>query len=327
MVKSSTFQRIGYIGSKYNISEWIFDEISKRTDDTFTSFADLFTGSCIMTHEALSRGYSCTSNDLEKYSHVIASGLRCPYTDVVDEIVKRLDSTEEGESGFVTKTYSPQGGRLFFTEENAMRIDRIRREIENIKDDVGLDTYSFLLASLITSADTVKNTSVVYGAYLKQFKKTALKRMVFAPIHKRQTSVKLETLNEDATKLKIQTDIAYVDPPYNSRQYGANYFVLNQILEPKEAKGVTGISEYNKSSFCRKKEVKEAFESMLTSVRARLFVISYSSESLLTKDEMMGVLSAHGTVEVVEKIHKRFKAQTMEANSDVVEYLFFVYGK
>jgi adenine-specific DNA-methyltransferase len=325
MDKSSTFQRIGYIGSKYNIKEWIFDEISKRTDETFTSFSDLFAGSCIMTHEALSRGYSCTSNDMEKYSHVIASGLRCPYTIIIEDIMKRLDAAE-GEVGFITETYSPRGGRKFFAEENAMRIDRIRKEIETMKDAVDQDVYNFLLASLITSADTVKNTSVVYGAYLKQFKKTALKRMVFAPIHKRKTPVKLQTLNEDATKLTIQTDIAYVDPPYNSRQYGANYFVLNQILDPKEAKGVTGISEYNKSSFCRKKEVKDAFEKMLSSVCARLFVISYSSESLLTKDEMIELLSPHGTVGVAEKAHKRFKAQVIkDASDDVVEYLFFVY--
>lgn len=264
----TTFQRIGYIGSKNGIKKWIFDEISKRTDETFTSFADLFAGSCAMTHEALSRGYSVVSNDLEKYSHIIASGLRCPYTTIIEDIMKRLD-VAEGEVGFITETYSPRGGRKFFTEENAMRIDHIRREIENIKNDVGADIYNFLLASLITSADAVKNTSVVYGAYLKQFKKSSLKRMVFTPIHKRQTPVELKTLNEDATRLDIQTDIAYVDPPYNERQYGANYFVLNQIIEPKEAKGVTGVSEYNKSSFCRKKEVKEAFESMLTSVCVR----------------------------------------------------------
>jgi adenine-specific DNA-methyltransferase len=263
------------------------------------------------------------SNDLEKYSHVIASGLRCPYTADIKDIVQRLDSAE-GKAGFITETYSPRGGRMFFTEENAMKIDHIRREIEIMKDTVGADVYNFLLASLITSADKVKNTSVIYGAFLKQFKKSALKRMVFTPIHTRETSVVLQTLNEDSTTLDIKTDIAYIDPPYNSRQYGANYFVLNQIIDPKEAKGITGVIEYKKSAFCRKKEVKDAFDRMLRSVRARIFVISYSSESLLTKDEMIEVLSAHGTVDVVEKVHKRFKARSMEASDDVMEYLFFV---
>jgi len=35
--------------------------------------------------------------------------------------------------------------------------------------------------------------------------------------------------NEDSNKLikKISGDILHLDPPYNSRQYGANYHLLN----------------------------------------------------------------------------------------------------
>lgn len=321
--------RIGYIGSKLKLKDWIFEEISKRTDDTYTKFADLFAGSCIMTHEALEKKYECISNDLETYSYVIMNGLRCPFSDKLQNIIKTLDDLDTKDiviPGFVTLTYSPRGNRMYFTEDNAMRIDIIRENIERMKDRVSTDEYNFLLASLLTSADSVKNTSVVYGAYLKKFKKTALKRMVFAPLHTRSTIVTLETFNEDATELGIKTDIAYVDPPYNSRQYGANYFVLNQILTPKEiGNGVTGLPEYKKSSFCRKQEVATSFCNMLKNVSARLFVISYSSESLLSKEEMVALLSQYGKCEVVVRNHKRFKAQISAVGNDVEEYLFFVY--
>lgn len=318
--------RIGYIGSKLKLKDWIFEEISKRTDDTYTKFADLFAGSCIMTHEALEKKYECISNDLETYSYVIMNGLKCPFSDKLQNIIETLDALDTYSPGFVTMTYSPRGDRMYFTEENAMRIDTIRETIERMVDNISTDEYNFLLASLLTSADTVKNTSVVYGAYLKKFKKTALKRMIFAPLHKRSTTVALETFNEDATELGIQTDIAYVDPPYNSRQYGANYFVLNQILSPKEiGNGVTGLPEYKKSSFCRKQEVATSFCNMLKNVSARLFVISYSSESLLSKEEMVTLLSRHGKCEVVVRNHKRFKAQVSAVGNDVEEYLFFIY--
>lgn len=75
--------RIGYIGSKYKLKDWIFEEIEKRTDGTYTKFADLFAGSCIMTHEALERKYECFTNDLEPYSYIIANGLKCNFTPVV----------------------------------------------------------------------------------------------------------------------------------------------------------------------------------------------------------------------------------------------------
>lgn len=317
--------RIGYIGSKLKLKDWIFDEISKRTDETHTKFADLFAGSCIMTHEALERNYECISNDLETYSYVILNGLRCSFSEKIRCIIESLDALDAYTPGFVTMTYSPRGNRMYFTEENAMRIDTIRDHIERMKDSISKDEYHFLLASLLTSADIVKNTSVIYGAFLKKFKKTASKHMKLMPLHTRSTTVRLETFNEDATELTIKTDIAYVDPPYNSRQYGANYFVLNQILYPKEiGNGVTGVSEYKKSSFCHKKEVATSFCSMIQNVSARLFVISYSSESLLSKEEMMSLLSRHGSCEVVIRQHKRFKAQSAAEGNDVEEYLFFV---
>jgi adenine-specific DNA-methyltransferase len=318
--------RIGYIGSKYKLKDWIFDEIQKRTDDTYTKFADLFAGSCIMTHEALERKYECFSNDLEPYSYVIANGLRCNFTPFIKSVVDDINNSTGTLSGFVTNTYSPKAGRLFFTEENAMRIDYIRNAIESMKPTIDEDVYHFLLASLITSADAIKNTSVIYGAYLKKVKKTANASMIFKPIHTRNSDVNLITSCDDATKLTIVTDVAYMDPPYNSRQYGANYFVLNQIINPKVAgEGVTGISEYNKSSFCYKNAAMDAFRDLLNNVKARMFVISYNSESLISKNDMIAMLTNYGRCEVVERDYKRFKARQDTASNDVVEFLFFVY--
>ena len=318
-------KRIGYIGSKFKLKEWIFDEISKRTDSTYTHFSDLFSGSCVMTLEALNRGYKVASNDLEAYSHIIASGLRCPYTSELEQIINNLDTEKIQIEGFITNTYSPKGGRMFFTEENAIKIDTVRLLIEKLKDTVSSDEYNFLLASLLTSADTVKNTSVVYAAFLKNFKKTALRTMVLSPLHTRGTKADLETFIGDATKFDTPTDIAYIDPPYNSRQYGANYFVLNQIITPKESRGVTGVADYNKSSFCSKREVAASFANLVQNVNARVFVISYSSESLLTKEEMVEILSKQGRCDVVEREHKKFKAQDLVDGVSVTEYLFFVH--
>jgi adenine-specific DNA-methyltransferase len=318
--------RIGYIGSKYKLKDWIFEEIEKRTDNTYTKFADLFAGSCIMTHEALERKYECFTNDLESYSYIIANGLKCNFTPDVKSIVDDINNSDGNISGFITNTYSPRADRLFFTEENAMRIDYIRKAIETMRPTVHENVYYFLLASLITSADAVKNTSVVYGAYLKKVKKTASAPLVFKPIHTRNSDVNIITSCNDATKLTITTDVAYIDPPYNNRQYGANYFILNQIINPQTAsEGVTGISDYNKSSFCYKKEAADAFDALLNNVKAKMFVISYNSESLIAKNDMIALLSKYGRCEIVERDYKRFKAQQETASNHVIEFLFFVY--
>jgi adenine-specific DNA-methyltransferase len=279
-----------------------------------------------MTHEALERKYECFSNDLEPYSFVIANGLRCNFTPFVKSVVDEINNSDGTLTGFVTNTYSPKAGRLFFTEDNAKRIDYIRNAIEEMKSTIDEDLYYFLLASLITSADAIKNTSVIYGAYLKKIKKTANAPLVFKPIHTRNSNVNLVTSCNDATKLTITTDVAYMDPPYNSRQYGSNYFILNQIIDPRPAReGVTGISDYNKSLFCYKKEVENAFCTLLSNVKSRMFVISYNSESLISKNDLITLLSKYGRCEVVERDYKRFKARQDVASNDVIEFLFFVY--
>lgn len=312
--------RIGYIGSKYKLSNWIFKEIAKRTDQSFISFADIFAGSCAITDASLTHGYSTISNDLEMYSHIIAQGLQCRYSDQISTIITQLNNIEP-MSGFMTEMYSPTGNRMYFTTENAMKIDAMRAEIEKYKNE---EYYYFLLASLITSADSVKNTSVIMGAFLKKFKKTAEKVLILKPIHQRLTNAKLKCYCKDAAQLKANADIVYIDPPYNARQYGGNYFILNQIINPLPGKGITGVCEYNKSNFCRKNAVMESFGELMSSITARLIVISYSSESLISKEDMINILAKFGNVEVVEKIHKRFKAKQMDSNPSIYEYLFFV---
>ena len=75
-------------------------------------------------------------------------------------------------------------------------------------------------------------------------------------IKKKITNQKNEVYNEDANLLikKIKGDILYLDPPYNTRQYGANYHLLNTIALYDDfiPKGKTGLREYNRSKYCTK---------------------------------------------------------------------------
>ena len=60
---------------------------------------------------------------------------------------------------------------MYFTPENAGRIDYFRTQIEFWKNESKLNDseYSYLLVSLIESISYVSNTAGVYGAYLKHW--------------------------------------------------------------------------------------------------------------------------------------------------------------
>lgn len=102
----------------------------------------------------------------------------------------------------------------------------------------------------------VANTASVYGAFLKKLKKSASKRLVLEPAFFELNDNKHLAFNENANELikKIDGDILYLDPPYNHREYGANYHLLNTIAfyDDFKLKGKTGLREYTKSAWCKK---------------------------------------------------------------------------
>jgi adenine-specific DNA-methyltransferase len=115
-----------------------------------------------------------------------------------------------------------------------MKIDTIRIQIEIWKKskEIGDNLYYFLLASLLESADKMANTTSVYGAYLKYLKQSAKKQMMLVPAFFELNNNNHQVFNKDSNQLikEINGDILYLDPPYNQRQYGSNYHLLNTIL-------------------------------------------------------------------------------------------------
>lgn len=330
-------KRLNYIGSKYKLIDWLTENIKEFTgisDFRGLSIFDVFSGTGIVSMHFRLLGATVKSNDAELYSYYITSAMtRSIYTKNCQQVIKSLneginrDAHLKTLTGLVTRYYS--GERKFFTDDNARRIDYVRRRLDDIKSSLDNDEFNFLLASLIISADSVSNVPAVYGCFLKEFKQKALKPMILTPIHTlTERSPDSVTTKEDALKLDIKADLVYMDPPYNQRQYSKNYFPLNIIAkhpraEP-EIKGKTGIpSDCFISEFC-KKSAEDAFEKIIKKVDAKWLFVSYNNESIVSKDRMVEILSKWGRVELIERDYKRFKSFEYNGDQGVVEYLFCV---
>ena len=83
----------------------------------------------------------------------------------------------------------------------------------------------------------------MYGAFLKQIKKSAAKDFELELLPIIPSDKESEAHNENINDLikKIEGDILYLDPPYNARQYCTNYHVLETIAryDAPELKGKT----------------------------------------------------------------------------------------
>lgn len=228
--------------------------------------------------------------------------------------------------GFVYKNYclGGSGERQYFSDENGLKIDTIRVEIEKYKRDENL--YYFLLASLLESADKVANTASVYGAYLKHLKKSAQKSMILEAAVFEENEAEHQVFNEDANSLikKIEGDILYLDPPYNHREYGANYHILNTIALYDEfnPKGKSGLREYKKSRYCKKNEVHNAFEELVKEANFKYIFLSYNNEGIMSQKDVETIMKKYGSYGLETKEYQRFKADKTQNRNHKADMTF-----
>ncbi|HSQ46143.1 MAG TPA: DNA adenine methylase [Lutibacter sp.] len=326
---------MNYIGSKHKLSSFLKDVIIDKVGGDLSNlvFCDLFagTGSIGRTFKPLVK--QIIANDVEFYSYVLNRNYIGNHQELMfEEHLSFLNNLNESE-GFVFHNYSENGkeGRLYFSAANGKKIDAIRQQIENWKKskEISEDDYYFLLASLIESADKVANTASVYGAYLKQLKKSAQKELILKPALFTQNSNKHQVFNADSNALikEIKGDILYLDPPYNERQYGSNYHLLNTIAkyDSFEPQGKTGLRNYYRSDYCKRNEVKNSFEELIKNANFKYIFLSYNNEGLMTEDEVKSVMSAYGKYSLKTTNYQRFKADKTENRNhkatSTIEYL------
>lgn len=326
---------MNYIGSKYKLSDFISSSVKSIVGDDLSDkiFCDLFAGTGIVGRNFKKEVKKVISNDLEFYSYVLNKNYIENHEFLDNEIyIKELNETN-GEEGFIFNEYSENGkaNRLYFSEHNGKKIDAIRTKIEFWKTEKKISSalYYFLLASLLESADKVANTASVYGAFLKKIKKTAQKELILEPAIFEINSHSHEVYNEDSNLLikKIKGDILYLDPPYNAREYGANYHLLNTIAKYDNftPKGKTGLRDYSKSAFCKKKEVEKSFDDLIKNANFKYIFLSYNNEGIMSSETIKKILSNYGKYDLLTTEYQRFRADKKENRnhkaSSTTEYL------
>jgi len=183
------------------------------------------------------------------------------------------------------------------------------------------DEFYFLLTSLIEAIPYVANISGTYAAYLKNWDPRAFKsielKVPIIPESKRDN----RAFKEDANILikRIYSDILYLDPPYNARQYASNYFLLELIAEgwfngqkPK-IYGKTGMRDYEKQ------------KNLIKNAKTKFIFLSYNDEGLMSEDEIIDILSSRGEVKIFKKPYRRYRSINQDESDKkiVFETLYF----
>lgn len=338
-----------FIGSKKSIVKNIDKVLNNHVNGSERTFLDLFAGSNAVG-DYFANKYQIISNDIMYFSYVLARGSLGIKTypefsmlkkQGIDDPLKYLNSVkaEDCKADFVTREYSPVGSakRMYFTPENAKKIDFCRNTIERWHDDkvINDDEYYYLLASLINAVPFVSNTTGTYGAFLKKWDKRAFKPL-YLEAPETNNAYQNVSYNEDAFNLLAKLDnidICYIDTPYNTRQYPSNYHVLEMIAkwDKPVLKGVTGQPDLNseKSDFAVKRMAYKAMDKLLAKVKVKHGVISYSTDGIIPEDDFIKLIEKYAKANTLDETkfsYRKYKSK-INNNKGVNEILFYFQPK
>lgn len=351
-----------YIGNKTKLLGFIGDTLDARGIAPGAA-VDPFSGTASVARMLKRRGFRVVASDLMEYAHVFGRAYvqvagppdlsaLAPVTGSpdpgLDAVVARLNGLDP-EPGFVHEHYSPAGtagrrhGRMYFTPDNAARIDAVRAMLERwlASGTINDDGYHLLLAALIEAADRVANTTGVYASFVKSWQPNAER-----PLRLRTPEVTpgggCRAVRRDALELVRDSepfDLLYLDPPYNARQYPAYYHIPELIAmgwfdERPALRGKTGLlpDEEKRSDWASARRCEDAFEALVEAAPCRHIVMSYNAEGIIAEETIERVLKEYGrpgTFERRARAYRRYRSDSDGENrqysgDEVKEYLYCV---
>ena len=326
----SRLQNRRYIGNKYKLADWIFSILEKECRGN--SFADIFAGTGVISARAATLFKSVILNDFLYSNYVIYKA----FFGREDWDKKKVDYIIQGYNRLNGKDlrdnyFSKNFGGKYFSRSSARIIGFVRDNIEKRRGDLTEKEHYVLITSLLYAVDKIANTVGHYDAYFnKILVDDTFSMRSIEPIQVEN----VEIYREDANLLakKIHTDVVYIDPPYNSRQYSRFYHVLETLVKwdkPKLYGKALKPTEENMSDYCRS-NAKDNLAELVNGINTRFLVVSYnntyaskSSSSLnkITHKEIEDILTEKGETKVFEKDYRHFNAGNTEFNNHK-EFLF-----
>ena len=319
-----------------------FIESRVESEESLTLF-DAFCGTGAVS-DRLKNKFNLVINDNLKWATVYTAGRlyasSCHFERLGFDPFAFLNQSDEKVQGFIYKNYAPtESSRMYFTPENAARIDYFRKQIEEWHKNKLLSEaeYMLLLASLVESVSRVSNTAGVYGAFLKKWDGRALKPIEFIkPAYNACDSLNIKIYNDKTENIisDVKCDILYLDPPYTQNQYGTQYHLLETLIlndHPSVSK-VTGSRPVMpmRSDWSKEYKAHILLDKIIANTTARYIVMSYNNDGLMSKEYIEAVMKRYGKPETYccKKIsYKKYQNWKSQNHKEHFEYLFFVEKK
>lgn len=289
-----------YMGSKYKILPFLWDSIK---DFEFSTALDAFSGSGCVSYMLKQKGIEVYSNDFMTFSANITKALvENSNIRLTDDDLKFLFKRNIKSGNFISKTFKD----IYFEDEDNLFLDNLRANIDLLDN-----AYKKSLALAAISRACMKKRPRGIFTYVGQRYddgrrdlQLTLKEHFIENVESMNSAVfdngkKNRSFNQDIFELEVTPDLVYFDPPYLTSKSDNDYIRRYHFVEGlvKNWEGVT-IEQNTKtkkfkkypSPFDSKNTVNEALDKLFKQYKDSIIVISYSSNSIPAKEEMIGLL-------------------------------------
>ncbi|GAX91063.1 Dam family site-specific DNA-(adenine-N6)-methyltransferase [Effusibacillus lacus] len=336
----SLYPSTRYMGSKQNLLEYI---LGVAEQFKFETVLDLFSGSGVVSYLFKAHNKQVISNDYMAFSACITKALvENNNTTLNERDLAILLDTNVLTDNLVSETFKG----LYFEDEDNQFIDIIRTNLSRLRDQY---KRALAQASLVRACLKKRPRGIfTYTGYryddgrrdltlsLKEQFLEAVEQMNLAVFDNGKAN---KSRHGDAMECKQKADLVYMDPPYFSplsdNEYVRRYHFVEGLV--RDWKGVemqwhTKTKKFKSypTPFSSRNGAYEAFDILFKRYKDSILIVSYSSNSLPTKDEMIGLMTKYKeNVEVVAVDHRYSfgnQGHKVEDNNNLVkEYLFVGY--
>lgn len=317
--KTTQINNRRYLGNKYKLLDFIKSTVNRECS-AINTVADIFAGTGsvasafsdkkLITNDLLYFNYIC---------HVAWFGSQKYDKEKIIDLVCFYNAVQPDEENYMSENFSD----TFFSAADCRKIGFIREDIESKykNDQINARERAILITSLLYAMDKIANTCGHYDAYIRNAEFCRHLELA-VPLASNDNNENNQCYNEDANELvkRIEADLVYIDPPYNSRQYCDSYHLLENVARWEKPK-VSGVAlkmdrSKLKSDYCTS-SAAQAFEYLVSHIKAKYILLSYNnmatkgndrSNAKISDADIMRILSRKGRVKVFSESYRAFSA-------------------
>ncbi|MFR0597809.1 Dam family site-specific DNA-(adenine-N6)-methyltransferase [Bifidobacterium apri] len=326
-----------FMGSKQKLLADLWNVASRFN---FNSVVDLFSGSGIVSYMFKAQGKRVISNDYMAMSATFTKAMVENQSTTMPLRKAKALLEDCPTDDFVSDTFKG----LYYTDEENHLIDVLRTHIKDIEDPY---QRAIAMTALIRACTKKRPRGIFtytghrYDDGRKDLKKTlaeqfleAVKAVNDAVFDNHQQN---KSIRGDALLLETNhPDLVYMDPPYYSPLSDNEYVRRYHFVEGLACdwQGVT-MQEHTKTKkfksyptpFSSRTGAADAFDKLIRRFKDSILIISYSSNSQPTKEEMLKILGRYKKNVEVVPVDYRYSIGTQHkgaANRNKVQEYFFL---